>query len=86
MQNFREWAVRAAEWGVDYRARLRDMPVRPPVAPGDIAAQIADGCDVLTANRDIGSLRRGPAAVYDQSSANQNVMWHGTDYRISAAG
>ena len=42
MQNFREWAVRAAEWGVDYRARLRDMPVRPPVAPGEIAAQIAD--------------------------------------------
>ena len=42
MQNFREWAVRAAEWGVDYRAQLRDMPVRPPVAPGEIAAQIAD--------------------------------------------
>jgi len=41
MQDFRKWAVRAAEWGVDYRARLRDMPVRPPVQPGDIAAKIA---------------------------------------------
>lgn len=41
MQNFREWAVKAAEWGVDYRARLRDLPVRPDIEPGQIAAQIA---------------------------------------------
>lgn len=40
MQNWREWAVKAAEWGVDYRARLRELPVRPPVRPGDIAAQL----------------------------------------------
>lgn len=41
MEDFRKWAVRAAEWGVDYRARLRDLPVRPPVQPGEIAAKIA---------------------------------------------
>jgi len=41
MQDFRKWAVRAAEWGVDYRARLRELPVRPPVEPGEIAARIA---------------------------------------------
>src|SRR5262245_48298443 len=41
MDEFRQWAVKAAEWGVDYRARIRDLPVRPPVAPGDIAAQLA---------------------------------------------
>ncbi len=41
MQDFRKWAVKAAEWGVDYRARLREMPVRPPVQPGEIAAKIA---------------------------------------------
>jgi aromatic-L-amino-acid decarboxylase len=41
MENFREWAVRAAEWGVDYRAGLRDLPVRPNLKPGDVAAQIA---------------------------------------------
>lgn len=41
MDDFRAWAVKAAEWGVDYRARLRELPVRPPVKPGDIAAQIA---------------------------------------------
>ena len=41
MDDFRKWAVKAAEWGVDYRARLRDLPVRPPVKPGDIAAQVA---------------------------------------------
>ncbi len=41
MDDFRAWAVRAAEWGVDYRARLRDLPVRPPVKPGEIAAMIA---------------------------------------------
>jgi aromatic-L-amino-acid/L-tryptophan decarboxylase len=41
MQDFRKWAVKAAEWGVDYRARLRDLPVRPPVKPGEIIAQLA---------------------------------------------
>jgi len=41
MDDFRKWAVKAAEWGVDYRARLRDLPVRPAVKPGEIAAQIA---------------------------------------------
>src|SRR5690606_24257240 len=41
MEDFRKWAVRAAEWGVDYRARIRDLPVRPDVQPGEIAAQIA---------------------------------------------
>ena len=41
MEDFRKWAVRAAEWGVDYRARIRELPVRPDVQPGEIAAQIA---------------------------------------------
>lgn len=41
MQDFRQWAVKAAEWGVEYRARLRELPVRPPVQPGEIAAKIA---------------------------------------------
>ncbi|MBX9745285.1 MAG: hypothetical protein K2X34_00190 [Hyphomonadaceae bacterium] len=41
MQDFREWAVRAAEWGVAYRAGLRDLPVRPDVKPGEIAAKVA---------------------------------------------
>ncbi|MEZ5971693.1 MAG: pyridoxal-dependent decarboxylase [Hyphomonadaceae bacterium] len=41
MEDFRKWVVRAAEWGVDYRARLRELPVRPPVQPGEIAAKIA---------------------------------------------
>lgn len=41
MQDFRKWAVKAAEWGVDYRARLRELPVRPAIEPGEIAARIA---------------------------------------------
>ncbi|MGH9380020.1 MAG: pyridoxal phosphate-dependent decarboxylase family protein, partial [Thermoanaerobaculia bacterium] len=41
MQDFRAWAVKAAEWGADYRAGLRDRPVRPRVTPGEIAARIA---------------------------------------------
>jgi aromatic-L-amino-acid decarboxylase len=41
MEDFRAWSVRAAEWGVDYRARLRDLPVRPNIKPGEIGAQIA---------------------------------------------
>lgn len=40
MTDWRSWAVKAAEWGIDYRARLRELPVRPPVKPGDIAAQL----------------------------------------------
>jgi len=34
------WAHRAVEWGLDYRAGLRDQPVRARVAPGEIAAQL----------------------------------------------
>src|SRR5215475_8860491 len=41
MEDWRAWAVKAAEWGMDYRARVRDLPVRPNVKPGDIAKQIA---------------------------------------------
>ncbi len=37
---FREWSARAAEWGAEYRARLRDLPVRAQTKPGDIAAQL----------------------------------------------
>lgn len=37
---FRAWSVKAAEWGADYRASLRDRPVRAQTAPGEIAAQI----------------------------------------------
>lgn len=38
---FRDWAVRAAQWGADYRANLRERPVRAQVAPGTVAATIA---------------------------------------------
>lgn len=38
---FRQWSVKAAEWGVDYRATLRERPVRAQTAPGEIAAHIA---------------------------------------------
>ncbi len=34
------WATRAAEWGVAYRASLRERAVRPNVSPGSIAAQL----------------------------------------------
>ncbi len=40
--DFRKWSVKAAEWGADYRASIRDKPVRAQTAPGEIAAQIAD--------------------------------------------
>jgi aromatic-L-amino-acid decarboxylase len=39
---FRAWSRRAADWGVDYRDGLRDMPVRAQTRPGAIARQIAD--------------------------------------------
>lgn len=38
---FRHWSMRAAEWGVDYRAGLRDRPVRPDIEPGTILSAIA---------------------------------------------
>ena len=37
---FRDWSRKAADWGADYRASLRDLPVRARTAPGEIAAQI----------------------------------------------
>ena len=41
MEDWRAWAVKAAEWGADYRASVRDKPVRPNLQPGEIAAKIA---------------------------------------------
>lgn len=38
---FRDWSHKAADWGADYRASLRDRPVRASTAPGGIAARIA---------------------------------------------
>ncbi|MEZ5871560.1 MAG: pyridoxal-dependent decarboxylase [Nitratireductor sp.] len=37
---FRLWSKRAAEWGADYRAGLRDLPVRAQTEPGEISAQL----------------------------------------------
>lgn len=37
---FREWSLRAAEWGADYRNSLRERPVRPLVEPGEIFKSI----------------------------------------------
>jgi aromatic-L-amino-acid decarboxylase len=37
---FRLWSRRAADWGADYRERVREYPVRAQTQPGEIAAQI----------------------------------------------
>jgi aromatic-L-amino-acid/L-tryptophan decarboxylase len=42
-EQFRYWSLRAAEWGAQYRASLRERPVRAQTAPGEIAARIAAG-------------------------------------------
>ncbi len=36
----RDWSKRAADWAHGYHAGLRERPVRPAVAPGDIAARL----------------------------------------------
>ncbi|CAN7492510.1 pyridoxal-dependent decarboxylase [Rhizobium rhizogenes] len=41
-EEFRRWSEKAADWGANYRASLRDRPVRAQTAPGEIAAHIAD--------------------------------------------
>jgi aromatic-L-amino-acid decarboxylase len=38
--DFDRWSKKAAEWGVAYRASLRERPVRAQTRPGDIAAQL----------------------------------------------
>ena len=38
---FQKWSRRAADWGADYRATLRQRPVRAQTQPGDVAALIA---------------------------------------------
>lgn len=40
MEDFRKWAVKAAEWGADYRGGMGALPVRPNVEPGAVAAQL----------------------------------------------
>ena len=39
-EDFRKWSLKAAEWGADYRASLRERPVRAATQPGEIAARI----------------------------------------------
>jgi aromatic-L-amino-acid decarboxylase len=38
--DFDRWSIKAAEWGVAYRASLHERPVRAQTKPGDIAAQL----------------------------------------------
>jgi aromatic-L-amino-acid/L-tryptophan decarboxylase len=38
--DLRLWSKRAADWAHDYHATLRDRPVRAPLTPGTIAAQL----------------------------------------------
>ncbi len=40
--DLRIWSKRAADWAHGYHAGLRDMPVRAPLVPGAIAAQLPD--------------------------------------------
>jgi len=40
-EEFRQWSLKAAEWGADYRRSLLDRPVRAQTKPGDIARCIA---------------------------------------------
>ena len=40
---FARWGRHIADWGRDYHMSLRLRPVRAPVKPGEIAAQLADG-------------------------------------------
>jgi aromatic-L-amino-acid decarboxylase len=39
-EEFRRWSRIAADWGADYRAGVRERPVRAQTAPGGIAARI----------------------------------------------
>ena len=38
--DLRDWSKRAADWAHDYHAGLRDRPVRAPLIPGAISAQL----------------------------------------------
>ncbi|MGN6582224.1 MAG: pyridoxal phosphate-dependent decarboxylase family protein [Rhizobiaceae bacterium] len=37
---FREWSLKAADWGASYRETVRERPVRAQTAPGEIASKI----------------------------------------------
>ncbi|WP_135449080.1 pyridoxal phosphate-dependent decarboxylase family protein [Tabrizicola caldifontis] len=39
-EDLRSWAKRAADWAADYHGTLRDRPVRAPLVPGAVAAQL----------------------------------------------
>jgi aromatic-L-amino-acid/L-tryptophan decarboxylase len=39
---FRAWSHKAADWGVDYRASLRDLPVRAQAEPGDTFSAVPE--------------------------------------------
>ncbi|MBP9184497.1 MAG: aspartate aminotransferase family protein [Fuscovulum sp.] len=39
-EDLRAWSKRAADWAAGYHAGLRDRPVRAPLVPGAVAAQV----------------------------------------------
>lgn len=41
MDDFKHWAQAVARWGTDYRAGIERLPVRPAIAPSEIARRIA---------------------------------------------
>lgn len=40
--SFRHWSHVAADWGADYRATIRERPVRAPLQPGAVLGQLAE--------------------------------------------
>ena len=41
-EDLRHWAKRAADWTADYHATLGERPVRAPLTPGAVAAELPD--------------------------------------------
>ncbi len=50
--DLRHWSKRAADWAHDYHATLRNRPVRAPLTPGKIAAQLPDHAPELAESMD----------------------------------
>ena len=40
LAEFTTWSKRIADWSADYLRSLRDRPVRPRTAPGDVIAAL----------------------------------------------
>ena len=74
-EEFRQWSRTVADWGADYRAGLRERPVRAQTKPGDIIRQISDAAHDLDVRADPTALQTVQLAIDTLVRSDVRPFW-----------